>query len=111
MIDDTTFSELGKRWPFTRTVHANAIKNLKAAGAKVIAYDIQFSEPTERRQGIVQDNTFMDENRTTGNLVFSTTDVNDKSEEKFLGGQQGRAYARTRMRNGNFDTNRGGTSR
>ena len=50
-IDDTTFSELDKRWPFTRKVHAQAIKNLKAAGAKVIAYDIQFSEPTEGRKG------------------------------------------------------------
>jgi len=110
-IDDTTFSELGKRWPFTRTVHAKAIKNLKAAGAKVIAYDIQFSEPTEGRQGIVQDNTFMDENRAAGNLVFSTTEVNDKGEGKFLGGQQGLAYARARLGNGNFDTDPGGIIR
>ena len=110
-IDDTTFSELGKRWPFTRKVHAQAIKNLKAAGAKVIAYDIQFSEPTEGQAGIAQDNTFMDENRAAGNLVFSTTEVNDKGEGKFLGGQQGLAYARARLGNGNFDTDPGGIIR
>jgi adenylate cyclase len=110
-IDDTTFSELGKRWPFTRTVHAQAIKNLKAAGAKVIAYDIQFSEPTEGQKGIIQDNTFMDENRAAGNLVFSTTEVNDKGEGKFLGGQEGLAYARARLGNGNFDTDPGGVIR
>jgi len=110
-IDDTTFSELGKRWPFTRSVHAQAIKNLKAAGAKVIAYDIQFSEPTEGQAGIVQDNTFMDENRAAGNLVFSTTEVNDKGEGKFLGGRQGLAYARARLGNGNFDTDPGGIIR
>ncbi len=110
-IDDTTFSELGKRWPFTRKVHAQAIKNLKAAGAKVIAYDIQFSEPTEGQAGIAQDNAFMDENRAAGNLVFSTTEVNDKGEGKFLGGQQGLAYARARLGNGNFDTDPGGIIR
>ena len=110
-IDDTTFSELGFRWPFDRTVHARAIKNLKAAGAKVIAYDIQFSEPTPKRQGIIQDNKFMDENRAAGNLVFSTTEVNDKGEGKFLGGQQGLAYARAGLGNGNFDTDPGGVIR
>ena len=79
-IDDTTFSELGFRWPFDRTVHARAIKNLKAAGAKVIAYDIQFSEPTPKRRGIIQDNKFMDENRAAGNLVFSTTEVTTRAK-------------------------------
>ena len=55
----------------------------------MIAYDIQFSEPTEGQEGIAQDNAFMDENRAAGNLVFSTTEVNDKGEAKFLGGAAG----------------------
>jgi len=110
-IDDTTFSDLDKRWPFTRKVHARAIKNLKAAGAKVIAYDIQFSEPTEGLEGPAQDNAFMDENRAAGNLVFSTTEVNDKGEGNFLGGQRGLEYARARLGNGNFDTDPGGIIR
>jgi adenylate cyclase len=109
-IDDTTFSELGKRWPFTRKVHADAIKNLKAAGAKVIAYDIQFSEPTRARQGSPR--TTRSWTRTAaGNLVFSTTEVNDKGEGNFLGGQPGLAYARARLGNGNFDTDPGGIIR
>ena len=45
-IGDETIQELGLRPPFRRSVHAEAIRNLTAAGAKVIAYDIQFSEPT-----------------------------------------------------------------
>ena len=110
-IDDTTFSDLDKRWPFTRKVHAQAIKNLKAAGAKVIAYDIQFSEPTEGPRGAAQDNAFMDENHAAGNLVFSTTEVNDKGQGNFLGGQPGLAYARARLGNGNFDTDPGGIIR
>ena len=110
-IDDTTFSELGFRWPFSRSVHARAIKNLKAAGAKVIAYDIQFSEPQAGNVGAAADNAFMDENRAAGNLVFSTTEVNDKGQGKFLGGQAGLKYARARLGNGNFDTDPGGVIR
>jgi len=110
-IDDTTFSELGLRWPFSRSVHARAIKNLKAAGAKVIAYDIQFSEPQAGNDGALADNTFMDENHAAGNLVFSTTEVNAKGQGKFLGGQVGLKYARARLGNGNFDTDPGGIIR
>src|SRR4029453_2105129 len=91
-IDDTTFSELGARWPFRRSIHAHAIRNLKAAGAKVIAYDIQFSEFSPGRQGILDDNAFMDASHAAGNLVYSTTEVSDRGQGKFLGGAQGIGY-------------------
>jgi len=110
-IDDTTFSELGQRWPFPRSSHARVIRNLKADGAKVIAYDIQFSEFTPKRRGILQDNAFMDASHAAGNLVFSTTEVNDRGAGKFLGGAQGLAYARAQLGNGNFDTDPGGVIR
>ena len=110
-IDDTTFSELGQRWPFPRSSHARVIRNLKADGAKVIAYDIQFSEFTPKRRGILEDNAFMDASHASGNLVFSTTEVNDRGAGKFLGGAQGLAYARAQLGNGNFDTDPGGVIR
>ena len=110
-IDDKTFSQLGERWPFRRTFHARLIRKLKAAGAKVIAYDIQFSEFTPGRQGIIQDNAFMDANRAAGNLVFSTTEVSDRGQGKFLGGAQGLDYARAQLGNGNFDVDPGGVIR
>ncbi len=110
-IDDTTFSELGQRWPFPRSSHARVIRNLKADGAKVIAYDIQFSEFTPKRKGILEDNAFMDASHASGNLVFSTTEVNDRGAGKFLGGAQGLAYARAQLGNGNFDTDPGGVIR
>jgi adenylate cyclase len=110
-IDDTTFSELGQRWPFPRSTHAQVIKHLKADGAKVIAYDIQFSEFTPGRQGILQDNAFMDASHAARNLVFSTTEVNDKGAGKFLGGAQGLAYAHAQLGNGNFDPDPGGIIR
>src|SRR4051812_10442299 len=48
-VDDTTFSETGLRWPFPRRVHAQVINRLRADGAKVIAYDVQFTEATPGR--------------------------------------------------------------
>ena len=50
-IDDVTFSETGLRWPFSRTVQAKVIDRLTAAGAKVIAEDIQYTEPTTPMPG------------------------------------------------------------
>src|SRR5215211_3706515 len=40
-IDDVTFGDLQKRWPFPRRFHGQAIDALRKAGAKAIAYDIQ----------------------------------------------------------------------
>ena len=50
-IDDVTFDETGLRWPFARSVQAKVIDRLAAAGAKVIAEDIQYTEPTTPMPG------------------------------------------------------------
>lgn len=42
-IDDESCDELGI-WPWPRTFHAEVVRNLHAAGAKVIAFDVVFSE-------------------------------------------------------------------
>ena len=44
-VDDKSFEELDTRWPFRRSFHAQVIR-VTRAGAKVIAYDVQFTEPT-----------------------------------------------------------------
>src|SRR3954454_14666024 len=47
-IDDVTFNELDRRFPeFTRGMYGSVIDTLHAAGAKVIAFDIQFTERTK----------------------------------------------------------------
>lgn len=43
-IDEDTFAQLPVAWPYPRWVHARAIKTLLAAGARKVAYDVQFSE-------------------------------------------------------------------
>ncbi|MGD9694510.1 MAG: CHASE2 domain-containing protein [Thermoleophilia bacterium] len=45
-IDDETIRRVGAGWPLPRDLHARVIRRLAADGARVIAYDIQFSEPT-----------------------------------------------------------------
>src|SRR5919202_764439 len=48
-VDSRTQQELNKRWPFPRSYHARVIDRLKADGAKVIAFDIAFSQPSKVR--------------------------------------------------------------
>src|SRR3954452_20004049 len=46
-LDGRTLSELGLRPPLPRSLHARVIDRLRAAGAKLIAYDIQFIGPAK----------------------------------------------------------------
>lgn len=43
-ISDASLTKVG-RWPWTRTVHAKVLKNLKAYGVKVVMFDVLFPEP------------------------------------------------------------------
>ena len=81
-IDDPTFSELHLRWPFPRRLHAQVIDRLREAGAKVIAYDVQFTEPTD----LADDNALINSIARARNLVLATTDVNANGESNVLGG-------------------------
>jgi adenylate cyclase len=82
-IDDVTFQELDRRWPFPRRVHGRAVDHIAADGPAVIAYDVQFTERT----------AFEDEfalleaiDRAKGKVVLATTEVNKRGETKILGG-------------------------
>ena len=46
-IDEPSFQKIGTQWPWPRKYHARLINNLKNAGAKVIAFDIMFAEPSK----------------------------------------------------------------
>ena len=48
-IDDKTFGALREQWPFPRHIHAQLIDRLREDGARAIAYDVQFTERTDRR--------------------------------------------------------------
>ncbi len=46
-IDEPSFADINKPWPWPRSLHGQLIESLRAAGAKVIALDLVFSEPQD----------------------------------------------------------------
>ena len=80
-IDDVTFNDLHfLRLP--RALHAKVIDRLHQDGAKVIAYDIQFTERTDDKN----DNALIAAVGRAGNLVLATTIVDDAGRTNVLGG-------------------------
>ena len=45
-IDEPSLAIVGKQWPWPRSIHAALIENLFAAGARAVALDLLFSEPS-----------------------------------------------------------------
>jgi adenylate cyclase len=45
-IDEPSLAEISKQWPWPRSIHAQLIEQLKKAGARVIGFDILFTEPS-----------------------------------------------------------------
>ena len=49
-IDEPSFADVNKPWPWPRGLHGQLIENLRAAGAKVIGLDLVFAEPQDAIQ-------------------------------------------------------------
>ena len=81
-IDDRTFDELGVSWPFPRSLHAKLIDRLVEAGAAAVAYDVQFTEPTQRKQDAALATAI---GRAPG-VVLATTEVDPQGSTNVLGG-------------------------
>jgi adenylate cyclase len=69
-IDEPSLAEISKQWPWPRSIHAQLIEQLKKAGAKVIGFDILF---TERSQP--------DEDRAFGRAIQEARNVVLLSEQ------------------------------
>ena len=50
LIDDVTSRELPVRFPFPRSLHARVIDAVNRDGAKTIAYDVEFVQPTTPKE-------------------------------------------------------------
>lgn len=84
-IDDASLSRIG-RWPWDRSVHAELIRRLSDAGAKVIAVDVNFPEPSNQ----VNDQELADAIKRAGNVVLPV-ELSDVVIEKGVYVQQGNA--------------------
>jgi adenylate cyclase len=82
-IDARTFNDLQEQWPFPRgTYHGRVIRRLHDAGAKVIAYDVQFTEPSDEPQ----DNKLIDAVAYARGVVLATTEVDEFGRGNVFGG-------------------------
>lgn len=106
-VDDVTFDELGVQWPFPRRLHARVIDRLREAGAKVVAVDIQFTEPTTARD----DNALIEAIGRMGGVVLSTTEVEAGGATRVLGGEEVLAEFDARAANTVIEPDPGGTIR
>src|SRR5918994_2498244 len=97
-IDDVTFGELQQRWPFPRRLHAEAVDRLSEAGAQVIAYDIQFTEPTNPRD----DNALVTAVDRADGVVLATTEVDRRGRANVFGGHEGLRAVGARAGNSNL---------
>jgi adenylate cyclase len=106
-IDDATFDQLEQQWPFPRHLHGELIDRLSESGAKAIAYDVQFTEPTEPRE----DNALIEAVARAGNVILSTTEVNSRGESKVFGGESVVREIGARAGNTTIQTDPGGVLR
>ena len=97
-VDDKTFSTLQQQWPFNRRLHARAIRQLTKAGARVIAYDVQFTEQTDPDA----DNALIEAVRASGRVVLAATEVGEGGTTNIFGGDTGLSYSRATPGNSNF---------
>jgi adenylate cyclase len=81
-VDATSFDAIGLRWPFPRHYEAKVIDRLRAAGARVIAMDIAFNQPTDN----YDDQALALAIYNAGNVVLTTDAVNAKGQPGILGG-------------------------
>jgi adenylate cyclase len=88
-IDTATFNELRQQglaseWPFPRRYDARLIDNLRRAGARTIALDLEFTHPTDKQDdealvGAIE--------RAHGKVVLATTEVGPHGSTPVLGGE------------------------
>ncbi len=53
-IDDQSLNKIG-RWPWTRSIHADLVSKLNNFGAKILAFDVFYSEPEKACNAISPD--------------------------------------------------------
>ncbi len=103
-IDDRTFGELGRQWPFPRAWHGRLIDRLRAAGARGIVYDVQFTEPSTT----AQDLALYDAVAAAGNVTLATSQSDAHGHTNVLGGDANLARAHARAGAANLTTSAGG---
>src|SRR4051812_10370655 len=84
-IDEQSLNNAGELWPFRRSRHAQMIDALRRMGVRAIAYDVQFTEPSERP---ADDMAFAEAILRARRIpiVLATTEYDEKGRHYVFGG-------------------------
>jgi adenylate cyclase len=96
-IDDTTFSELNQRFPFSRRTFARALRKVSDDHPRAIVYDVEFAEQSD---DVVGDNRLVLNARRAGNVILSATEVGKRGRTKIFGGLEAQKFAHATVGNG-----------
>ena len=75
-IDDESFASVPSKWPYPRTYYAKAVDNLMEAGAKLIIFDVEFTEASEASAD--DDLVFADAVKRSGSVILAAKIVYDQ---------------------------------
>lgn len=103
-IDDETFNVLKIQIQNLRAEHARAIERMAEDGARVIAYDVQFTEESDDPDA---DAALVEAVRAAGNVVLATTEVGERGETAIFGGGEALDYSRGIAANSNYPNDPG----
>jgi HD-GYP domain-containing protein (c-di-GMP phosphodiesterase class II) len=106
-IDDVTFSDLGRRWPFPRSMMARAVDRLSEAGAREIVIDIQYTEPSRPRE----DTALYEAIGRAGGAVLATSETDGHGGTRVLGGDENLAEIGAEAAASNLPDESGGVIR
>ena len=107
LIDARTFDQLDEQWPFPRSMHGRVIDRLRRDGARVVAYDVQFTEPTVPRQ----DNVLINAVARMGGVTLANDEVNRQGRSNIFGGESVLREIDTHAGNTDFEPDPGATLR
>lgn len=74
-IDEPSFAQLKRQWPWPRSLHGQLLDNLREAGVAVVGFDVVFSEPTSP----AEDAAFAEAIRRHGNVVLAADMAYDET--------------------------------
>lgn len=97
-INQPSLDALRSTWPVKRRLHGQMIDKLRGSGAKVIAYDIGFKQPSNQ----VDDDRMINAMRRAGNVVLPSSALNAQGTSNVLGGVAAQTAARVRVGDGNL---------
>jgi adenylate cyclase len=99
-MDDKTLTAADAKNVLDRRWHAQVIRRLTKAGAKAIAYDVQFTSPSA---SIEADNALVLATRAAApRIVMATTEVERGGRTQIFGGKDGLAFSRAIPSNSNY---------